>query len=101
MVLHRIRPKKEEIQKTSKVIAKSNRTLKKEHREKETHDAQLSRPGLQIARGLCKSLLGDAAEKQVRGLGEKWVWTQQLGGCVKKTGLNTVVQTCTNHVYKL
>ena len=70
MVLHRLQPKKDEIRKTSKVMAKSNRVLRKEQQKCEPQDSQLSRPGLQIARGLRKSLMGDAAEKQVRGLGK-------------------------------
>ena len=66
MVLHRLKPGKEEMKKTTKAIAKTNRNLKKEQGH-EKDDASLARPVVGIARSLTKSRLGSAAAEQVRG----------------------------------
>ena len=66
MVLHRLKPGKEEMKKTTKAIAKTNRNLKKEQGH-EKDDASLARPVVGIARSLTKSRLGSAAAEQVTG----------------------------------
>ncbi|CAL1156909.1 unnamed protein product [Cladocopium goreaui] len=65
MVLHRLKPGKEEMKKTTKAIAKTNRNLKKEQGH-EKDDASLARPVVGIARSLTKSRLGSAAAEQMR-----------------------------------
>ena len=71
MGLHRLKPAKDEMVKTTKAMKKANRGLKKNQVEEgEKTDSNLARPVVAIGRSLSKSLMGSAAERQVRCLWE-------------------------------
>ena len=71
MVLHKLKPKKDDVTKQTAAIKRSNSKLKKSQSAPKS-DRQVSQRTLTIGRSLCKSGLCDAARAQV------WCWENNI-----------------------